>query len=50
MLDIDGVGFPLPIVVRLTEGETLHLTFALDDATAARFSGKPEQLARRRAA
>ena len=49
-LEIDGVGFPLPFLVRSVEEELLRVTFALDAATAARFSGMPERLAQRRAA
>ena len=49
-LDIDGVGFPLPFRVTAVENELLRVTFVLDAATAARFSGMPERLAQRRAA
>jgi methyl-accepting chemotaxis protein len=49
-LDLDGVGFPLPFMVRLGEEDSLRLSFELDEATAARFNGTPERLAQRRAA
>jgi methyl-accepting chemotaxis protein len=49
-LSIDGVGVPLPFAVQSSEGDALHLEFALDAATQAAFRGVPEQLARRRAA
>jgi methyl-accepting chemotaxis protein len=49
-LDVDGVGIPLPFIVRLTEDDSLHLAFTPDEATVARFSGTPERLAQLRAA
>jgi methyl-accepting chemotaxis protein len=49
-LDIERVGFLLPFNVRQSGGDSLHLAFALDAATAARFSGMPARLAQRRAA
>ena len=49
-VEIDGVGFPLPFEVRFCENEVLRVAFALDAATAARFSGTPERLAQRHAA
>jgi methyl-accepting chemotaxis protein len=50
ILDIDAVGIPLPFSVRHQDDGSLHLAFALDTATAARFNGIAEQMARRRAA
>jgi methyl-accepting chemotaxis protein len=50
VVEIDGVGFPLPFNVRSRDGEVLHVAFALDAATAARFSGMPERLTQRQAA
>jgi methyl-accepting chemotaxis protein len=49
-LDIDGVGFSLPITVRFGEADSLRLSFELDGATAVRFRGTPERLAQRRVA
>ncbi len=49
-LDIASVGFPLPFDVRKSGGDSLHVHFALDAATAARFSGVPARLGRRQAA
>jgi methyl-accepting chemotaxis protein len=49
-LDIEGVGFALPFSVKQGGGDTLHLAFALDPATAARFGGMPGRLAQRQAA
>jgi methyl-accepting chemotaxis protein len=49
-LSVDGVGFSLPFTVRSSDGGSLGLALALDEATAASFSGVPERLARRRAA
>jgi methyl-accepting chemotaxis protein len=50
ILDIDGVGFPLPFVVKLSERGVLRMEFALDEATAAKFSGTAARLARPNAA
>jgi methyl-accepting chemotaxis protein len=47
MLNLDGVGYPLPFTV---QDDPDRLTFDLDDATAARFRGVPERLVMRRAA
>jgi methyl-accepting chemotaxis protein len=49
-LQIDGVDFPLPFVVRSSETNSLHLHFALAQAVAARFSGTPSRLAQNRRA
>jgi methyl-accepting chemotaxis protein len=49
-LDIDGIGFSLPCIVRFGEADSLRLSFDLDAATAVRFRGVPERLAQRRAA
>ena len=49
-LGIDGVGFSLPFTVKLSDGNSLHVAFALDATAAAAFSGIPERLAQRRAA
>jgi methyl-accepting chemotaxis protein len=49
-ITIDGVGFPLPFVVRLSEGDALHVEFVLDEATAAKLDGTAERLAQRRRA
>jgi methyl-accepting chemotaxis protein len=49
-VEIDGAGFPLPFKVRFCDNEELRVEFALDAATAARFSGMPERLAQRHAA
>jgi methyl-accepting chemotaxis protein len=47
---IDGVGFGLQFHVTSADNDGLHLTFELDDATAAKFQQFPERLAVRRAA
>jgi methyl-accepting chemotaxis protein len=49
-LQIDGVGFPLPFVVRGVGNGVWHLGFQLDAATAAEFRSMPERLSRRKAA
>lgn len=49
-LDIDGVGFALPFNVRSTEGDTMHIAFDLDAATAVRFESMVERLVMRHAA
>jgi methyl-accepting chemotaxis protein len=49
-LDIDGVGFPVPFIVRAREDDTLRVAFTPDETTVARFSGMPERLAQQRAA
>ncbi len=49
-LSVEGVAEPLPALVRNVSGNDVNLTFRLDDAAAARFSGTAERLARRRAA
>jgi len=49
-LTIDGVGFPLAFAVRASEGQSMNVSFALDTATAASFSGVAERLMSRRAA
>ncbi len=49
-LSVQGFGSPLPFVVRQSEGDTLRVAFALDEATAAQFRGTAERLTRRRAA
>jgi hypothetical protein len=48
--DIDGVGFPLPFVVRPGGDDTLHVAFVLDEVSALRFGGLPARLAQRDAA
>ena len=50
VLDIDGVGFPLPFVVKSGDSDALHVVFELDAATAARFGGMPARMAGRAAA
>jgi methyl-accepting chemotaxis protein len=50
VLEIDAVGFPIPVAVKLSEGDAVHLEFVLDSATAAKLQGVPERLARRHAA
>jgi hypothetical protein len=50
VLEIEGVGFPLPFVVRSSENGVLRMEFTLDEATAAKFHGTPARLALRRAA
>jgi methyl-accepting chemotaxis protein len=47
---IDGVGFPLPFVVRRGEDGSLGLVFELNEATSSKFNGIPERLSRRQAA
>jgi methyl-accepting chemotaxis protein len=49
-LDIETVGFPLPFNVKQSGGDSLHVAFELNAATAARFSGMPARLAQPRAA
>ncbi len=49
-LDIDGVGFPLPFIVRRGENDALHVVFEMDEATAERFVGMPARMAARAAA
>jgi methyl-accepting chemotaxis protein len=50
VLDIDGVGFALPFVVRHAEIDSLHVAFVLSEADAARFAGTPSRLVGRKAA
>ena len=50
VLDIDGVGFPLPFIVKRGESDALHVVFELDAATAVRFGGMPARMAARAAA
>ncbi len=47
---IEGVGFPLPFVVKSSEANSLHLQFVLDQAAVERFSGTPSRLAQQRRA
>jgi methyl-accepting chemotaxis protein len=49
-LDVDRIGVKLPFVVRVADGEALHLAFDLDAATARRFAQMLEHLAVQRAA
>jgi methyl-accepting chemotaxis protein len=49
-LGIDGVGFPLPFIIKRSETDSLRMAFTLDEATKAEFSGTPARLAQRRAA
>ena len=49
-LAADGIDTNLLFTVRHSDGDALHLAFELDAATAARFSGTAERLARRHAA
>ena len=49
-LDVDGVGFPLPFIVRSAEDDMMRVTLELDAQTAAKFQSIPERLAVRRAA
>ena len=50
MLDVDGVGFALPFIVKTGDSEAHHLAFALDAATAIRFGGLPARIGGRTAA
>jgi len=50
VLDIDGVGFPLPFIVKRGESDALRVVFELDAATAVRFGGMPARMAARAAA
>jgi methyl-accepting chemotaxis protein len=50
MLRLDGIAYELPFSVHGTDGNTVRLVFALDDATASKFRGVPERLGRQRAA
>jgi hypothetical protein len=50
VLDLPGVGVPLPFTVRRAEAGALHIAFDLDMTAAARFRPFVEQLASRRAA
>jgi methyl-accepting chemotaxis protein len=49
-LDIEGVGFPLPFIIKTGNEEALHVAFTLDEATAVRFGGMPARRAGRSAA
>jgi methyl-accepting chemotaxis protein len=49
-LTMDGVGFPLAFVARASQGQSMNVSFSLDAATAASFSGMAERLLPRRAA
>jgi methyl-accepting chemotaxis protein len=49
-LEIEGVGFPLSFVAKGTEGDTLHVAFAADAATASRWRDALARLAGKRAA
>jgi methyl-accepting chemotaxis protein len=49
-VSIDQVGLKLPCLVKGAEGDTLHVTFRLDAATAERFRGTAERLSRQAAA
>jgi methyl-accepting chemotaxis protein len=50
VLDINGVGFPLPFIVKHGGSDALHVVFELDAATAVRFGGMPARMAGRAAA
>jgi methyl-accepting chemotaxis protein len=50
VLAVEGVGFPLPFVVKQSDEDSLHVAFELDEAAAAEFGGMPARLARRLAA
>jgi methyl-accepting chemotaxis protein len=49
-LQLDAIGFGLPCSVHRTEAGSMHLGFAFDDATAARFRPLVERFGNRRAA
>jgi hypothetical protein len=49
-LDIEGIGFPLPFIIKTGNEEALHVAFTLDEATAVRFGGMPARRAGRSAA
>jgi methyl-accepting chemotaxis protein len=49
-LDIEGVGFPLPFIVKRAEDDALHVAFVLDEKDAVRFGGVPARFAARGAA
>jgi methyl-accepting chemotaxis protein len=48
-LDADGIGLKLAFIVRVTEDDTLHLTFELDAATTASLTQALEHPPRRAA-
>jgi hypothetical protein len=50
VLDVEGVGFPLPFIVRHDRDDSLHVAFTLNEANAVRFGGLPARLAGRAAA
>jgi methyl-accepting chemotaxis protein len=50
MIDINGVGFALPFVVRRGDAGALHVAFTPDEADAVRFGGLPARMAGRQAA
>jgi methyl-accepting chemotaxis protein len=49
-IDVDGVGFALPFIVKNTEDDSLRVAFVLTKAEAIRFDGLPARLAGQRAA
>jgi methyl-accepting chemotaxis protein len=50
VLRVDAIGLPLPCVVRGSDDDTLHVTFELDEAGAAKVRAVVERLGQRRAA
>jgi hypothetical protein len=50
LIEIDGVGFALPFVVRHAGTDSLHVAFVLSEADAVRFGGTPARLAAGKAA
>jgi hypothetical protein len=45
LLEVSGVATPLPFTVRATEGDTLHVAFALDDAALEKLSAALQRIA-----
>jgi methyl-accepting chemotaxis protein len=50
ILIVDGVGFPLPFIVKYDRDDSLNVVFTLNEADAVRFGGLPARLAGRTAA
>jgi len=49
-LGVAGLGFPLPFIVRLVDGQTLRVGFELDDIAVGQFRSFLDRLVSRRAA
>jgi regulator of sirC expression with transglutaminase-like and TPR domain len=49
-LEVDGVNFPLPFIVRAADDDGVHVSFVLDAATEAAFHPITQRLAVRFAA